>query len=169
MAIQQQEFEHIYKTQFRYLYELAYRVIFDKDEALDAVHNVMVRAYDLRHDLTVESARAYLASSLRHELASRLRHMEVEDRYNRWIAEDALSDAEDDSLVVMSERLSVINRVADSEFTPAVRVVFDSVFRHGRSYSDAATDNGISVSTVNKHVVTALRILRNYFSKHNDL
>lgn len=161
------EFEKIYHRHFRRLYEMAYRVLLDKDDALDSVHDVMVRLYDHLGDMTEEPS-AYLTASMRNELSGRLRRMDIETRHARWIAEDN-DEALDSGMREMAdrhERLSIINNVAEREFTPAVGKVFDAVFRHGRSYAETAADLSISQSTVNKHVVTALKILRNYFKSN---
>lgn len=158
------EFEKIYHRHFRRLYEMAYRVLLDKDDALDSVHDVMVRLYTRLDDIA-ESPGAYLTTAMRNELADRLRRMDIETRHARWIAEDN-DEALDAALQEMEERqerLASINEVAKREFTPAVSRVFDAVFRHGRSYAETAADLSISQSTVNKHVVAALKILRNYF------
>ncbi len=159
-----ERFEQIYHRHFTRLYEMAYRVLLDKDDALDCVHDVMVRLYSRLSALTEEPG-GYLTVAMRHELADRLRRMDIATRHARWIADDeeeALSGA-DQEAESRRERIEAIDSVAAREFTPAVRRVFDAVFRHGRSYAEVAEDLSISQSAVNKHVVTALRILRNHF------
>ena len=159
----QDKFEHIYRNNFRKLYEAAFRALLDKDDALDCVHDVMVRAYARIEDMDDDSS-GYLAVSLRNEIADRIRKMDVARRHSLLIAgdpdevaDDACSDSDE-----RSARIEAINFVAGREFSPAVAWVFDAVFRHGRSYAEAAEDLSISQSAVNKHVVAALKILRKY-------
>lgn len=157
-------FEQIYNRHFTRLYEMAYRVLLDKEDALDSVHDVMVRLYS-RLDALTEEPGAYLTIAMRHELADRLHRMDVATRHARWIADDS-DEALDGGMQeadTRRERIEAIDSVVAREFTPAVRRVFDAVFRHGRSYADVADDLSISQSAVNKHVVTALKILRNHF------
>ncbi len=166
---QNELFENIYHCHFRRLYEMAFRVLHDKDDALDTVHDVMLGLHAHLDEMKNDPA-SYLSASLRNRLADRLRKMDLEERHARWIAEDN-DEAIDAGFGEEADRqkyIFLINRVVESELSPAVKRVFDAVFRHGRSYADVASDLSISVSTVNKHVVTALKILRQYF-KDNQI
>lgn len=160
-------FEQIYHNHFRRLYEMAFRVLHDKDDALDTVHDVMLALHS-HLDEVKSSPGPYLTASLRNSLADRLRSMDIAERHARWIAEenDEAIEAGFNDVEHRQELIATINNVAEREFTPAVNRVFDAVFRHNRSYADVAVDLSISVSAVNKHVVKALKILRKYFKEN---
>lgn len=102
-----------------------------------------------------DSPDRFLTVAVRNRAVNLWRHMNLRDKVCRALPLEE-SDIPDDI-----DRMTMeVESIVDRQLSPAVRRVVRSVFYSGRTYSGAATELNISVSTVNKHIVKALRILR---------
>ena len=144
------------------LVRLAATLLGDDDEARDIVQDVFLGL--IERPVAADRAEAYIMAAVRNRALDRLRSLSRRQRVERMLPLDddillSVADCDDD----MSDTVAEVNRFVADGLTPSVRNVVREVFYRRRSYREAAEHLGISVTTVNKHVVSALRLLRNRF------
>lgn len=157
------ELETVYLDCHVRLVRIAFCLLGDHDEARDTVQDVFLSI--IEKPVAADKAEAYLATAVRNRALDRLRSLSRRQRVERMLPLDddvllSVADCEDD----MSDTVAEVNRIVATGLSPSVRSVVREVFYRRNSYRDAAAHLGISVATVNKHVVSALRILRNRFN-----
>ncbi len=144
------------------LVRLAATLLGDDDEARDIVQDVFLGL--IERPVAADRAEAYITAAVRNRALDRLRSLSRRQRVERMLPLDddillSVADCDDD----MADTVAEVNRFVADGLTPSVRNVVREVFYRRRSYREAAEHLGISVTTVNKHVVSALRLLRNRF------
>lgn len=144
------------------LVRLAATLLGDDDEARDIVQDVFLGL--IERPVAADRAEAYIMTAVRNRALDRMRSLSRRQRVERMLPLDddillSVADCDDD----MSDTVAEVNRFVADGLTPSVRNVVREVFYRRRSYREAAEHLGISVTTVNKHVVSALRLLRNRF------
>lgn len=156
-------FEEYFRNNFERLNLYALHLVNDEEISRDIVSDAMEyvwKNYSCRED--AEWYR-YCVSFVRNRCIDHLRRQMVHQRYADFIMHVVESDympyvnADD-------ERLGDIMRAIDT-LTPKTRLVLQECFLQHRTYKEVAEELEISVSGVKKHIMTALRILREKISK----
>lgn len=158
------ELETVYLDCRVRLVRIAFCLLGDHDDARDMVQDVFLSI--IEKPVAADKAEAYLATAVRNRALDRLRSLSRRQRVERMLPLDddvllSMADYDDDD---MSDTVAEVNRIVATGLSPSVRNVVREVFYRRNSYREAAEHLGISVATVNKHVVSALRILRNRFN-----
>ena len=161
-----ENFEKIYRDTYPTLWRFVAVRVADADAARDIVQDCYVALWEAGE--AVQSPLPWLRRAAMNAIVDRSRRDASRLRYIAQEEEPPYTlplDREE------TERLyAEVDRTIDTGLTVAVRRVVDCVYRQGLSYSAAARELGISVATVNKHVVAALRLLRERFKnrKYED-
>ena len=154
--------ETVYLSCRERLTRLAAVLLGDDDEARDIVQDVFLSL--IEHPVAADKAEAYITAAVRNRALDRLRSLSRRQIVERMLPLDddtllSIADSDDDEAAMAAE----VNSFVASGLSPSVRDVVREVFYRRHTYREAAESLGISVATVNKHVVSALRLLRNRF------
>lgn len=153
------DIETAYSVQRVRLIRMAEAIVGSHADAEDIVQSVILRI--IEQGEPISAPMSYLNTAVRNEAVGHWRKLNARQRI-----EQSLPLNEED-IPADLDRLSIaVDKAVESQLAPAVRRVVRSVFYSGNSYIKAAGELGISPSTVNKHIVTALRVLRKYFKSH---
>ena len=126
-------FEQLYKANYARLYYYAFQFISDAETCKDIVNDVFEKTWNLYESLQQETITAYLYANVRNKCIDHLRHSLVKEQYADFYKAVTQEEADND----FSEREERIARIAD-EF-------------------------GISTNGVKKHIMKALRLIREEF------
>ncbi len=145
------EFEKTYRRNFERLFLIAAKIV-GEDQARDIVHDVFIKVYDMK--TLPNNIDAYLAVAVRNRSLTALQQMT-----SFQLIENALplSDENDEFQFPSADEL---RGLVDNELSPKVQATVCRVFFEGDSYKQAAEVLDVSVATIHKHVVTALKKLR---------
>ena len=158
----EEEFDKLFRNSYARLYRLAYSLLHDREDSRDIVSGVfadLLDKYKLSSDIITE---AYLYSMVRSRCIDLLRHRKVEDEARQqMILENRIQAMPD---VEHEEHLKEVLTYIDTELTPQTRTVLRMCYDEKRKYKEVASELGISVQAVNKHISQALRKLREHFN-----
>lgn len=145
-----------YEMNRRSLVRIAMSITGNMDDAEDAVQAVIART--LEHTPNVRDALQFLKVAVRNEAISQWRKMSARQKIEQSLPLD-----EEDIPYDFDNLATSVEAFVEQNLSASVRKVVRSVFYNGNSYHETSLQLGVSVSTVNKHVVTALQRLRKHF------
>lgn len=134
-------------------------------QAEDLVQDVFIHLWNNRSQLTVNTdMKTYLFQATKNKVFEKLRQ---EKSYNqlleKWNNSDSLS-AEDDQNAQRLLKLEQIN-ISLRHLPPKCRQVFTMQKFKGLTYTEIADELGISIKTVENHMLKAVKILREKLAK----
>lgn len=161
-TIKEKQFKALFEKYYTKLYYSSLAIVRDEDDARDIVNDVFAHIWE-KHDSFEDTVNSmYLYTSIRHRSLDHLKKKKVRDNYaNNYIKnndEGFLYDDEEE------ERIRQIQKVID-KMPEKTKYVLDQCYMEGKKYMEVASDIGISRDGVRKHIVKALRLLREAFSK----
>ena len=151
------EIERLFRTHYSELFRVAVLLLHDEEDARDIVHDIFMTILESNYGDTINIS--FLRKCLRNRCLNRLRDISVADRIKGlYFIETDISSDEYDRLD--ATRLEQINRAIRSDLSEASRRVVLLRYGEGKSYKEIATELGITVSGVYKHLRHSLDILR---------
>lgn len=157
----EEEFDKLFRNSYARLYRLAYSLLHDQEDSRDIVSGGFADLLD-KYKLSSGITEAYLYSMVRSRCIDLLRHRKVEDEARQqMILENRIQTMPD---VEHEEHLKEVLTYIDTELTPQTRTVLRMCYDEKRKYKEVASELGISVQAVNKHISQALRKLREHFN-----
>ncbi len=154
-------FERMYKENYARLYYYAFRFLTDEEACKDVVNDVFEKVWQQFDELKAETYSAFLYTQVRNRCIDRLRHQQVEEQYAelyRELSEDVSEIRADER----EERLARIEKTI-ANLTDPTKTILKQCYYENKKYQEVADEFGISVSGVKKHIVKALKILREEF------
>jgi RNA polymerase sigma-70 factor (ECF subfamily) len=150
------EFELFYKENYNKFYYYAHRFVDNDEVCRDIVSNAFEYAWQFYTHKKVDNWRNYIYSFLRNQCIDHLRHLSVHERYAELYIK-MVHEAEEPEEI--DERVLAIRNVL-KELTPKTRLILEECYIDGKKYREVADDLEISESAVKKHIVQALRTIR---------
>ena len=155
-----EEIGKLFHCTYPRLYRLAYSLLNDQEESKDVVSGIFMEILD-KHILA-RDVNTYLTSMVRNRALDVLRHRQVKDdvwanilqEYEQWTTSDTPDE----------EQINEIRLFIEKELTPQTRRVLQMCYDEKKSYKEVASELGISVQAVNKHISQALHKLREHFN-----
>lgn len=155
-----EEIGELFRSTYPRLYRLAYSLLDDQEESKDVVSGIFMEILD-KHILA-RDINTYLISMVRNRALDILRHRQVKDSV--WA--DLLQEHEQSitSDTPDEEQINEIRLFIEKELTPQTCRILQRCYDDKKSYKEVASELGISVQAVNKHISQALRKLRERFN-----
>lgn len=155
------DFERLFKDYYSLLFRVAYGMLCDEEESHDVVHEVFEAVWTKDVVIQRSTEKEFLVRSVHNRcvnlIARKDREEQLKKLYPLEISFNTGSRAEE-------EQLRQIYRFIEDEMPPDTRRVLKLCFEEEKSYSEAAAILQYSVAYVNKHIVKALRMLREKFN-----
>lgn len=153
----QDTFEAFFKENYAKFCIFAFRYINDEDACRDIVSAGF--EYVLKHfdDDDIENWRGYMLKYIHNKCIDHLRHEAVHKRYANFYLASAEVYAED--LETHDDRIMVLRKLMDT-LSAKTRLVLQECFVNRKTYKEVADELEISVSAVHKHIMKALKTLR---------
>ena len=159
--------ELLFRRYHQALCSHAVRFVYLKETAEDLVSDVFCKFWKTRAYTTITSSyRYYLFRSVRNEAYNylRLEFHKLDDIETAEIREGALS-LRPDQVLQFEEVAHKVEDLVES-LPPQCRKVFLMSRFEGKKYQDIATELGLSIKTVEVHIVKALKIIRKGLKDH---
>lgn len=150
------EFEAIYLRCFPPAMRLAVSLLHDEDDARDAVQEIFLRLWE--SDTVIDNPQAFVIRSVRNLCLNRIAAADTRERFRRRFPLDETSDTPD-----IEERHLMVQSAVQSLLSGRERQVVDKIYAEGLSYKETAERLDVSVSMINKCIVSALKKLRTHF------
>lgn len=138
----------------------------NNDDANDLAQEAFLRMHKFQQSQELDNARAFLFRTANNLAIDEMRRSKVHDKYLSFEMLPEHSDEQDDKFAPSAERtvsaeqeLAKIYEVVD-QMPLKVRHAF--LLHRGKdlSYSEIATEMGVSTSMVEKYIIEALKLLR---------
>ncbi|MDE5585307.1 MAG: sigma-70 family RNA polymerase sigma factor [Muribaculaceae bacterium] len=150
------EFETLYIQCFPPAMGMAMSLLHEEDEARDVVHEVFLKLWE--SEVKVDNPQAYVIRSVRNASVSRIRKLDVREKIKAKLMLEPPPDDFD-----YERRNEEVRDAIQLLLTSREQQVVDKIYTEGMSYKDTAASLGVSVATVNKNIVGALKKLRTHF------
>jgi RNA polymerase sigma-70 factor (ECF subfamily) len=151
--------DSVYRSHYTGMYRYAF--LFVKDELLaeDIVHTIFLKILEKKVTLdTKTSLKSYLYRSVHNECLNYFKHQKVIDSYHLQNL-DNQADIDSSDRFQHEELVLVLSKALET-LPEQCRTVFQLSRYEDYKYSDIAQELGISISTVEKHIIKALKRLR---------
>jgi RNA polymerase sigma-70 factor (ECF subfamily) len=165
-AGEEEPFAEVFTTYHERLCFYAESYVRSPETAKEIVSDVFLWIWQHRADWTVTgSVASYLYGAVRHRALSHLKHGRIVDRTHAQVLRAEYSPgmgeppaSPEDAL--HAQELAALVEQTIQKLPERSREAFLLQRQHGLSYGEIAATMGISVSTVEKHMIRALRALR---------
>lgn len=159
------QFDNLYRKNYAILYRIAYTLIRDEEECRDIINETFAELLESNHTENISNIDGYLYNSVKNRALSFIRKQSMAERLKRFYPiERELSSQYDHEY---ERKLLQVHQFLDRQLSPPAREAIKLVFEKGMTYKDAADMMNVSYSTINKHVVNTLRLLRDKFKSEN--
>ncbi len=158
MSIDRPSFESLFKAHYQQLYCFA-RTMVGEEESHDVVESAFEALWNHQADVEMDTVKAYLYRIVRNQCINQLSHQKLQQRYVAYIQQSTSDVTSEDSLAEREERARVVDRVL-AAMKPLTREILTDCYVNGKKYKEVAEAREMSVSNVKKHMVAALRIIR---------
>jgi RNA polymerase sigma-70 factor (family 1) len=153
-------FEEIYSRYWNFLMSSAAINLQSKQKAEDIVQEIFISFYNRRYAIEFSvSLRAYLCKALKFKIMNESRSQMVRDTYQKAV-NYAYSNDNSAYLLCESKELAYKINCSISFLPEKCKQAFLLSREANLSYKDISGHLGISVSTVEKHISKALKILK---------
>lgn len=159
-------FDEIYRRHRDHLVSKAYRKLASRHLAEDLVQDIFISLYMRRASLEISiPLRGYLYKSLKYKILNELRAYSHQSRYRQFIFFDHFCKIDSANYLETRELYSRLNHTV-ARLSPKCKTVFLMSRKENQSHKVISENLNISVSTVEKHIVKALKIMRNSLDQY---
>ncbi len=156
MQYSTEEFETLYSQCFPPSMRLAQSLLQEEEEARDIVQEVFMKVW--KSEKKIDNPLAFILRAVRNACIDRINRLEFRERIRRQLMLDP--PAEDFDL---EQRKEEVMAAIQHLLTTRERQVVEKIYTYGMTYRDAAASLEISVTSINKNLVAALKKLRIHF------
>ena len=153
------EFDDIFRMYYSQLFFFAMQFVDDEDECDDIVSSAYEDAWRHFADIDRKAAQAWLFINVKRKCLDWLRHQNHYRTYAKLQLHIAQRTTDETDPLETQEKMERVNRLLDS-LPQHARDIFTRCYIDGKKYREVAEEFTISSETVKKHVIRALKILR---------
>lgn len=155
----QQEFEILFRTYYSPLLMFALQYVDDADDAGDIVSAAFEDLWNKFDKIEISTAKSYLYVSVRSLCIDMLRRNKCHERYVEFVQTTSFKTEEAGTSIDNSYKEEIVKRVF-AMLKPPTSEILRACYVDGKKYKEVAEEMDISVSTVKKHIIKALKIIR---------
>lgn len=159
--LSKEKFESVYKTFYNKLFYYCFQFISDEEIAKDIVNDVFEKIWLRREKLKDDTLTIYLYTLVKNKCLDYLKHKKIEVQYIELHELYAIHEPEDDDMY--EYRISQIDKIISNLEEPT-KGIFSRCYFLNKKYSEVADEYKISTSTVKKHIMKVLRLIREEFN-----
>lgn len=152
-----EQFDGLYRKYYKPLFYHAYGFVEDAELCRDILSDVFERLWSNRAGIAPDTAGSYLYQCVRNESIDMVRRQHLSRQYEDYVKTAA--DGCADTIEEEDERLKAIHDTI-SEMPAQTQRVLEQCYFNNKKYREVAEIMDISTSTVKKHMVRALGMLR---------
>lgn len=153
------DFDTLFRTYYESLYYFARQYVQDEDDCRDIVTGAFEHLWRNLSGIRPDTVRALLYTHVRNRCIDLLRHEKQKRQYAEFVAHNSLQYIEAHEYDHQEERERIVAEVLDSIGEPTHSILL-ACYVDGKKYKEVAEMMNVSISTVKKHIVKALRIIR---------
>ena len=157
----EQVFETIFRTYYERLCNYANTILNDMDEAEEMVQSAFLTVWEKHDRLEIHtSVKSYLYRAVHNSCLNRVKHYKVRKTYGDAVKNQSEPLHDDASQDLIGSELDGIVANAIDSLPDQCKLVFKLSRFENLTYAEIAEQLGISVKTVENHMVKALKVMR---------
>lgn len=149
----QTKIEHLYNLYHVEMYQLAYSILHDEEEAKDVVSDIFTWLVDHIDDDDATQWKSYLLSSVRHRCQDIIKHKQVQQKARTYLITESNYEQPDETPDTL-DAIDIIN-YAESKMSPKTKKIFLLRYGENMTYREISHIMGISIPAVYKHILQA--------------
>lgn len=154
-------FMQIYDTYWQSLFNHAYKRLQNREVVQELIQDLFTELWQKRKNLLIHtSLSAYLHQSLKYKVLNYIKAEMVREKYAETVRQQPLVYGNAVEENVLFTELNKALKKEISLLSPQSRRVYQLKHENGLSYAEISKHLNISVSTVEKHMIKALKKLR---------
>lgn len=156
-----EEFDTLFRQSYPRLFRLAFSLLGDQEDSRDVVSSVFADLLDKTH-LPSDINEGYLMVMVHNRALNLIKHRRIENDVRADMLRDIRLTSSPN--LVDDDRLAEILSFIETQLSPQTQRVLTLCFDEKKTYLQAASELGVSVQAINKHISQALRKLRERFN-----
>lgn len=156
---EQKDFDTLFRQYYSPLLMYALQYIEDIDDANDVVSAAYEDLWKNFADIDEKTVKSYLYVSVRNLCIDMLRRRKCHERYVEFVSLVSGTSINTGSDIDAAYKESTVKGLFD-KLTPPTSDILRACYVDGKKYKQVAEEMDISVSTVKKHIIKALKIIR---------
>lgn len=152
-------FNQLFRQYYQPLLFFALQYITDEEECHDIVNGVFEETWRHIHQIDESTAKSFLFTSVRNRCIDYVRRMKLRQQYVEFTELMSERYIQADEQIEQKEIKQRIYEVLNA-LKPPTKEILEACYIQGKKYKEVAEEMKISIATVKKHMVRALKILR---------
>lgn len=163
--LEKKEFDAIFRENYSQLLFFARQYVSDEEACRDIVSSAFERLWQHFSNIDLHKAKSFLYITTRNFCIDHTRHESRHREYARYVATMSSYATDPSTLMEREELVAKVGRHIDC-LKPPTREIFMACYVDRKKYREVAEDMGISISTVKKHIIKALKAIRRESDNH---
>lgn len=156
--IEKEILHRLFLAHYNDMLRLSKALLYDGDEAEDAVQDVFLRLMQADILPAEDKMRAYLLTAVRHQCLNRIRHKSLKDQVRGLYLIELQAQTQDEA--AQNEAIAAVADCAERLLTEPHITIFRLRFRHGLKLKEIAQQTGINLKTVHKYLKQSILSLQ---------
>jgi len=152
-------FNQLFRQYYQPLLFFAMQYIADEEECHDIVNGVFEDLWRHIHQIDESKIKSFLYTSVRNRCIDYVRRMKLKKQYVEFTELMSERYIQADEQIEQKETKQRITEILNV-LKPPTKEILEACYIQGKKYKEVAEEMKISISTVKKHMVRALKILR---------
>jgi RNA polymerase sigma-70 factor (family 1) len=163
----EQAFESLFRMYYDRLCNYANTIVKDTDEAEEMVQQTFLIVWENRENLAIHtSVKSYLYRAVHNSCLNKLKHNKVRQKHDEHYKLQTENVFENGAQELLGNELEKQINDAINTLPPQCKTVFVLSRFENLTYAEIAEQLGISIKTVDKHMVKALKIMRSHLKDY---
>ncbi len=152
-------FNQLFRQYYQPLLFFALQYITDEEECHDIVNGVFEETWRHIHQIDESTAKSFLYTSVRNRCIDYVRRMKLRQQYVEFTELMSERYIQADDQIEQKEFKQRVYEIINA-LKPPTKEILEACYIQGKKYKEVAEEMKISIATVKKHMVRALKILR---------
>lgn len=153
-------FDSFYRNYYEQLFRFAFQYVRDEEECYDIVSGAFEKLWLHLSQKPMDNAVAYLFTVVRNRSIDALRRQKRHEKYVAFSELLMTEYVEEHGYEEDNYNQLLIDRILEMLPSPPTREILVACYLEEKKYREVAEEMGITVATVKKHMVRALKIIR---------
>ena len=163
----EQVFENLFRVYYDRLCNYANTIVKDTDEAEEMVQHTFLSLWENRERIAIHtSVKSYLYRAVHNGCLNKLKHNKVRQKHDDYYKLQADNAFENGAEELLGNELEKQITDAINTLPPQCKTVFVLSRFENLTYAEIAEQLEISIKTVDKHMVKALKIMREHLKEY---